>query len=151
MEMIPTACALIYRKVANTHQCLMTKRSLQSSFLPGVYELPGGHIESGETDQAGLVREIREELNLEILVGNLFDSFTYVYNGKTVIENIYLATPTTPLDDIKIQESEIDSYRWISETEVSTIVTANKNPSDPEIAILKTFFTFIKKINSDFI
>ncbi len=141
MDTTRTACALIYRNVDGTLQCLMTKRSLQSSFLPGVYELPGGHIELGETDQEGLRREIREELNLEVSVGNFFDSFTYIHNGKTVLENIYLAAPISSLDDIKIQESEIHSYRWVCEADVDTIVTANKNSSDPEIAVLKSFFT----------
>jgi 8-oxo-dGTP diphosphatase len=146
MDITQTACALIYRKVDGTFQCLMTKRSLKSSFLPGAYELPGGHIESGETDQEGLRREIREELNLKITVGSFFDSFTYVHNGKTVLENIYLATPTSSLDDIKIQESEVHSYRWVSEVDVDTIVTANKNPNDPEIAVLRSFFGSMKTV-----
>lgn len=150
MPTIPTACAIIYRYAPDKKiECLMTKRALTASFLPGVYEFPGGHIELGETEVAGLLREIKEELNLEIRVERLFDSFTYQYQGQTVIETIYLATPLSDLTAMCIQEDEIDSYRFIGEADIDSIVAANKNPHDPEIAILRRFFTDMKEQNSN--
>ena len=99
VEKVLTACALIYKKIANTDCCLMTRRSFKSEFLPGMYELPGGHIESNESEIDGLVREIKEELNLDIEVGNIFDSFTYFHKGKLVVENICLATSISLLSE----------------------------------------------------
>lgn len=147
MKQAIVACAIIHRIVDNHVEILLTQRSLSSSFLPGAFEIPGGHIEYGEDLEAGLLREIKEELNIEIKIERIFRAFTYNHNDVHTVELVYLSTTPSDSTDIIFQEDEIESYKWIRADEVDTIVAKTKDAHDPEIAIIKAVF---KEINNNY-
>jgi 8-oxo-dGTP diphosphatase len=49
---------------------LLVHRSPSRRAYPGVWDLPGGHIETGETELAALAREMHEELGVRIATGS---------------------------------------------------------------------------------
>ena len=78
-RVIDVSAALIFHQ----GKLLITQRRADAH-LGGLWEFPGGKRESGETFESCLIREIREELGVEIAVGPLLESVTHAYPEKTV-------------------------------------------------------------------
>ena len=62
---------------------LVTQRRAEDH-LGGLWEFPGGKLEPGESFEACLVRELREELGIEVRVGAEVEDLTHAYPEKTV-------------------------------------------------------------------
>lgn len=71
--------AAVIRAVNNENKPVIFATQRGYGELKGGWEFPGGKIESGETPQQALKREIMEELDTEIAVGELIDTIEYDY------------------------------------------------------------------------
>ncbi len=72
---------------------LITQRTREGS-QPLKWEFPGGKIEEGETPVECLKRELKEELNVDIHVGELFLTTTFDYPTWTIELSVYRAEIT---------------------------------------------------------
>ncbi|HSE03440.1 MAG TPA: 8-oxo-dGTP diphosphatase MutT [Methylomirabilota bacterium] len=63
---------------------ILIARRRVGSHLGGLWEFPGGKGRPGEAPEAALVREIREELDAAVTVGELLDDVEWAYPEKTV-------------------------------------------------------------------
>ena len=86
----------------------------------GGWEFPGGKIEAGELPQEALIREIREELDTEIEVGELIDTIEYDYPNFHLSMECYWAKVIS--GDLVLKEhaaakwlakDELDSVEWL--------------------------------------
>ena len=83
----------------------------------GWWEFPGGKIESGEAPEAALIREIREELNAEIAVGDLLQTIEWDYPTFHLTMHCYLCTLTS--DNLNLNE-HADSA-WLTKETLATV------------------------------
>ena len=145
-QQVITACAFIYHDFGGVIKVFLPKRANTKKFLPGVYELPGGHIDYGEDIEDGLRREIKEEFNMNIEVYEPFYVFTYLnkIKGTHSIEVIYLAKFIDDIDNIKISPEDHSEYVWIAENEINKIIDENKRGDDEEIKAIKKGFLKLK-------
>lgn len=70
---------------------LITQRR-QGDHLEHLWEFPGGKREGSETFEQCLVRELREELGIEVKVGVLVEEITHAYPEKTVLLKFFRCT-----------------------------------------------------------
>lgn len=117
---VPVVVALILNE---NNELLISQRPSQKSYS-GYWEFPGGKIEAGEAPYPALVRELKEELDLEICAAHPWKTLEYVYPEKTVELNLWLVTSFTGAP----RSMEEQAFRWLPLDQLNTIdfLPANK-------------------------
>jgi 8-oxo-dGTP diphosphatase len=85
--------------------CLLAQRGPQRA-EPWKWEFPGGKVEDGESPRAALAREIREELDLEIAVGDLLGRGESSTGGRRIVLDVYTAEIVA--GEVRL----IEHHRW---------------------------------------
>ncbi len=100
------------------------------------WELPGGKLEEGETLQECLCRELIEELNLKIVVKDLFMKSEHIYEFGGFVLNTFIAECNNPL----ITKTDAhEQYAWVKPEEL-----LNYDLAPADIPIVKAY---IKSLN----
>jgi 8-oxo-dGTP pyrophosphatase MutT (NUDIX family) len=145
-QQVITACVLIHHKFDGVTKIFVAQRAATKKFLSNIYELLGGHIDFGEKVTDGLKREVKEETQMDINLGDLFFEFTYDnwVKGSHSIEVVYFAKFLGSLDDIKLHPDDHAGYKWIAADEVIRVMQAGREEGDSEIMAVQRGFELLE-------
>lgn len=108
MKTVNVVAAVICDSIQEKKKIFATARGYGE--FKGMWEFPGGKIEEGETPQQALIREIWEELETKITVGDLIATVEYDYPAFHLSMNCYWCQVTQ--GELKLVEAE--EARWLT-------------------------------------
>ena len=115
MKTVKVVAAIICDDIKEKNKIFATARGYGE--LKGGWEFPGGKIEEGETPQEALIREIKEELDADILVGDLIDVVEYDYPNFHLSMNCYWCE----LKSEHVELKEHEDAKWLVREELATV------------------------------
>lgn len=96
-------------------RALLCHRHPDRRWFPNVWDLPGGHIDDGEAPADTVVRELREELGVEVLEAVLLDIPVAAPDAET---HAYLVTRWEGTPE-NLAPDEHDDLRWVTVDELA--------------------------------
>ncbi len=126
--MIEVTCAIIEKD----GKALATKRA-HGVHLAGKWEFPGGKIESGETAEQCIKREIDEELNIRISIIANLEPLIHHYLEKSILLIPFICN----IEGGEIQLRDHVDFRWLNRDEMKTLQWA-----DADKAVVEEYLRF---------
>ncbi len=81
------------------------------------WEFPGGKVESGESNEEALIREIKEELNASISVDSFIDTIEWDYPTFHLVMNVYLCHLNNP----HLELLEAEKASWLNKDNLESV------------------------------
>jgi 8-oxo-dGTP diphosphatase len=106
---------------------LLTQRK-PGSHMPNLWEFPGGKAEAGEDPKDAVIRELREELGITVIVGDIVCATFYRYREKAVLLLFYDVTRTAASKQPEVLD--VAAFRWATRQELDPAVFP---PADVEV------------------
>ena len=115
LKTINVVAAIICDDFDNKTKVFATRRGYGE--YKGWWEFPGGKIENGETPQEALMREIREELTVNITVGSLIKTIEYDYPNFHLSMDCFWAE----VESGNLELKEAEAARWLTKEELDDV------------------------------
>ena len=115
MKTIKVVAAIICDDMKEKNKIFATARGYGD--LKGGWEFPGGKVEPGETSQQALIREIIEELDTKIKVGELIDTVEYDYPTFHLSMDCFWAEVKAGHLELK----EAEAAKWLTKDQLESV------------------------------
>lgn len=124
-------------------ELLIQRRSGTKKNWPGLWDFSvGGSVHAGETSREGAVREVREELGLEVALTRPSFTFNFQYG----FDDFYLLRTDAAPADLAVPNEEVEEVRWAGLDDVLELVRAGRfiNYREP---VVRFVFDFLDQRN----
>ena len=115
MKTVKVVAAIICDDMKEKNKIFATARGYGE--LKGGWEFPGGKVEPGETSQQALIREIIEELDTEIKVGELIDTVEYDYPTFHLSMDCFWAE----VKEGHLELKEAEAAKWLTKDQLDSV------------------------------
>lgn len=112
MQRVRVVGAAVLRDDADGVRRVLASRRTEPPHLAGLWEFPGGKVDAGEDDAQALHRELREELQVEVELGDRLGPEVPI--GETAVLRVYTARLTAGEPALV----DHDEHRWLSADEL---------------------------------
>jgi len=110
---------------------LACRRSADRS-AGGKWEFPGGKVQTGESNEAALRRELREELGVDARIGDLVCAAEVPVGSRTIDLRCYWAVA----DEVPVTSTDHDDLRWVRPAALAALDWAE--PDWPTVRVLES-------------
>ncbi len=111
--MISVTCAVIRN---DENEVLIVQRG-EATDHPYKWEFPGGKLAKGETEEECVIREVKEELSMEIVICGKLPAVEYDYGHKQIILIPFICDT---LDELPFLSEHL-AYRWVREEDLKSV------------------------------
>ena len=115
MKTVKVVAAIICDDMKEKNKIFATARGYGD--LKGGWEFPGGKVEPGETPQQALIREIIEELDTEIKLGELIDTVEYDYPTFHLSMDCFWAE----VKEGHLELKEAEAAKWLTKDQLDSV------------------------------
>ncbi len=133
--MIKVTCAIIRNE---ENEVLVVQRGEKKDH-PFKWEFPGGKLKEGETEEECIIREIKEELSMEIVICRQLDPVEHDY-GHIKITLIPFICDT--LDELPVLSEHVD-FRWMPAEKLDSV-----DFTEADLSVVHQYIDTVNKSNS---
>jgi mutator protein MutT len=116
--------------VLDADRVLLVKRGREP--LKGIWSIPGGKLELGETLRDGVRRELREEVGLEVQVLEMvevFERITRDAEGRAAYHFVLIDFLCECPDGVARADDDVDEVAWVERSRISDYETTEGAPA----------------------
>jgi 8-oxo-dGTP diphosphatase len=120
---------------------LIQQRSSDRKIFPNMWTNTGGAVSSGQTSLETAIRELKEELDVNVNTEKL--ELVCSYKRKTDFVDVWLLNDNLEIEDMKFQKEEVQNVKWVSPGQFDEMIKTDE-------AVKSSFEYYQKYINGDY-